>query len=252
MNTAIDRALAYPAYFVKVLNTYRFQVRNVLLRRRRAPIPSRMFSEKVSIIIPTLSKGNHAGHLASLRNLLAEYLPGQIHNNYEALVYCDGPNPMVEAMVRSLNDDRIRVYMTDETIGKWGHPQTRMGIVAATGTFFVRMNDDNKPYKNYLQTLIQGFDREVGVVYGRIIYKGEARIAHRNSLVHSFVIPGDLRGELRLRNIDCMNYMVRMDLAKRHAEDWRDIYAADWGFIEALLNSGVKAEFRDEIIGEKR
>jgi hypothetical protein len=126
-----------------------------------------------------------------------------------------------------------------------------MGIAAAAGNFFVRMNDDNKPYKNYLQTLINSFEEEDGLAYGRVVFKGEARRAHRASLVHSFVIPGDKIGELRLRNIDCMNYMIRMDIARQYVDSWDDGYGADWNFVEAMLKNGVKARFCDKIIGEK-
>lgn len=104
-------------------------------------------------------------------------------------------------MAMGLKDNRIKVFSTDNTIGKWGHPQTRMGIIAATGSFFVRMNDDNKPYKNYLKFLIDGFDYGIGIVYGRVIYKGEAIKVHYSSLAKSFVIPGDSNGTLREREI---------------------------------------------------
>jgi hypothetical protein len=73
---------------------------------------------KVSIVIPTLSKGTQASFLPKLMRLLSEYLPAQTHGDYEAIVYCDGLNPFVENMVRSLNDKRIRVFATDQTLAK--------------------------------------------------------------------------------------------------------------------------------------
>jgi hypothetical protein len=233
-----------------MLNTGRYLTRDVLLFYFQ-PRKQGVKNEKVSIIVPTLSKGKQADHLPKLKILLSEYLPNQSHKNYETLVFCDGPNQMVEEMVKSLNDNRIKVYSTDKTIGKWGHPQTRMGILAATGSFFVRMNDDNKPYKNYLQILANGFDQEIGIVYGRVIYKGDARRVYNSALVNSFLVPGDTEGALRFKNIDCMNYIVRMDLAKKFVNNWNDDFAADWFFIEALLKDGVKAKFIDNIVGEK-
>jgi glycosyltransferase involved in cell wall biosynthesis len=237
-------------YGVRVINTFAYQVRDIFLPNGKLK-KSGMNNGKVSIIIPTLSKDSQADHLLKLKQLLSEFLPNQKYNNYEALVYCDGPNPLVENMVSLLGDNRIKVYATDHTIGKWGHPQTRMGIDAATGVFFVRMNDDNKPYNNYLQTLVSSYDDGVGITYGRVVYKGEARKAHDRSLVHSFVIPGDRKGLLRRANIDCMNYMVKMELAKKYMDYWENSYGADWLFLEALLKNDIKAKFIDSIIGEK-
>jgi hypothetical protein len=247
---SLDKLVSILNNITKDFNTGRFQIRNVFLLCMK-PKPLKRLHGKVSIIIPTLSRGVQADHLSKLEVLLKEYLPKQTHENYEAIVYCDGPNKMVEDMVVSLKDRRIKVFSTDVTLGKWGHPQTRLGIQEAVGTFFVRMNDDNKPYNNYLQTLVNGFDGEGDIVYGRVVYKGEARMVHGSSLIGSFILPADRAGTLRFRNIDCMNYMVKMELAKSYVKHWDDRYAADWFFLEALLNNGVKAKFCDVIIGEK-
>ncbi len=249
---ALRRAYFYlqNRYIAKSLNTYRYRLENISSLYDNIHRPHKC-NEKVSIVIPTLSKNGQADHLLKLRKLLSDYLPNQRYDNYEAIVYCDGPNMMVKDMILSLNDSRVKFFHTDSTIGLWGHPQTRMGIVAGSGSFFVRMNDDNKPSKNYLETLISGFDHDIGIVYGRVVYKGEARNVHYTSLETSFIIPGDRNGTLREKNIDCMNYMVRMNLAKAYVKCWNDSYSADWFFIEALLRDGIKTRFRNVIIGEK-
>ncbi|MCX5713510.1 MAG: hypothetical protein NT033_01585, partial [Candidatus Omnitrophica bacterium] len=58
-------------------------------------------------------------------------------------------------------------------------------------------------------------------------------------------------GLLKLENIDCMNYMVRMNLAKKYVNYWSDDFIADFLFLEGLLKNGLMAKFIDEIIGEK-
>jgi hypothetical protein len=237
-------------YGNRIINTFKYRIRDIYLANSWRSISVKN-TVKVSIIIPTLSKDSQADHLPKLKKLLSKFLPKQTHTNYEVLVYCDGPNPLVENMVSLLGDNRIKVYHTDCTMGKWGHPQTRMGILAATGDYFVRMNDDNMPYPNYLQTLVNGHSEGVGITYGRVVYKGEARKAHDHSLLRSFVIPGDRKGLLRRANIDCMNYMVKMELAKKNADYWENSYGADWLFLEALLKNDIKAKFIDRIIGEK-
>jgi SAM-dependent methyltransferase len=208
-------------------------------------------NKKVSIIVPTLSKGLQADHLFKLKKLLSVYLPNQTHKNYEVIVYCDGPNDMVRRLVASLKDKRIKLYSTDNPLEKWGQPQTRLGVNLATGDFFVRVNDDNKPYRYYLQSLVSAFDCDTGIVYGRVIFKGAARKTHNLALCDSFVIPQDKTGELKYMNIDSFCYMVRMDLVKEHIESWDDTYTADWFFLAALLKNGVKYKFIDRIIGEK-
>ncbi|MBF0254040.1 MAG: glycosyltransferase [Candidatus Omnitrophica bacterium] len=217
------------------------------LNARRAKSSDQM----VSIVVPTLSRDSQADHLHKLRQLLSVYLPSQTHQNYEVIVWCDGPNPKVQEMISMLQDKRIRVFATDRLMAKWGHPQTRMGIEAAAGGYFVRMNDDNKPYAHYLSSLLGGFDHATGVVYGRVVFKGDARMAHDTSLVSSFVIPGDKDGALRRKNVDCMCYMTRMDLAKKYVSFFDDDYGADWNFLEAMLRGNEKIKFIDEIIGDK-
>lgn len=206
----------------------------------------------VSIVIPTLARGQHAGRLATLKALLAEHLPAQTHQNYEAIVYCDGHNDNVERMVAELDDARVHVYATDDTVeSSWGHPQTRLGIDAAQGDYFVRINDDNKPYPDYLRTLLQGFPGDTGISYARVIFKGDARRAYSCLLHGSFVIPRDHSGVLENGNIDCLCYMVRMDLTRRYRDYWGDMYAADWRFLEVMLAAGVKANYTNRLVADK-
>ena len=145
----------------------------------------------------------------------------------------------------------MRVLETPQTLGLWGHPQTRAGIELGTGKFFVRMNDDNKPYAHYLESLIGAFDEATGIVYARVLFKGDARYAYADFLQRSFLIPADPAGTLANGNIDCMCYAVRMDVAKQYAQSWGDMYAADWRFIQGMLAGGVRAKFVDTLVGEK-
>ncbi|HZP85517.1 MAG TPA: glycosyltransferase family A protein [Burkholderiales bacterium] len=222
-----------------------------LARRRRQNGAMQNEAAKVSIVIPTLCQGRHLSHLGTLWRLLHEYLPQQTHSNYEAMVYCDGPNSAVDDLVKRLDDSRVTILHTDVTTGLWGHPQTRAAIRLASGEFFVRMNDDNRPYPHYLRSLVDAFEPDVGLAYARVMFKGDARHAYADFLRDSFLIPGDGSGRLANGNIDCMCYAVRTHVAQRHVEAWSDAYAADWRFVETLLAHGVKTRFIDTLIGEK-
>lgn len=206
----------------------------------------------VSVLIPTLAKGAHAGRLATLKALLGQHLPAQSHPDYEAIVYCDGRNDDVVRMVDELADSRIRVYATADTDkSAWGHPQTRRGIDVARGEYFVRINDDNQPHPEYLRTLLQGFSEDAGISYARVVFRGEARKVYSYLLRGSYVIPRDRFGVLENGNIDCLCYMVRIEVARRYREYWGDVYAADWRFIEAMLADGVKANYVNRLIAAK-
>jgi hypothetical protein len=205
----------------------------------------------VSIVIPTLCADAQEERLESLGELLARYLPAQFHENYEAIVVCDGHNKHVEALVAEIADPRIRVESTERT-ARWGHPQTRRGIELARGELFLRLNDDNRPYRHYLASLVSGFNEGIDISYARVLVCNGAREAYGSVLPRSFILPNDVAATLRHANIDCMCYMVRSTLAKRHIADWPDAYAADWWFLDALLRAGARPRFVERIVGEKR
>jgi cellulose synthase/poly-beta-1,6-N-acetylglucosamine synthase-like glycosyltransferase len=241
-------------YAARSVNTWRLLAEDRMRALRRqsegAPRASRD-GPKVSIAIPTLCAGAHEGRLESLRTLLAQYLPRQSHENYEAIVICDGRNERVEALAARIADPRIRVETTERT-ARWGQPQTRRGIQLARGEFFLRLNDDNRPYRHYLASLLSGFEDSVDISYARVLFGGEARNAYGDVLPRSFILPNDDAATLRHGNVDCMCYMVRTSLAKRHVADWSDAHAADWWFLNALLRAGARPRFVERIVGEKR
>ncbi len=215
----------------------------------------------ISTIIPMVGEGDlNRRYFPSLQEMLRTYLPRQDHKKYEVLVYCDGPNDTVRQYIDGLGDKRIKYFALERQAGRWGNPQTREGIKAATGDFFVRMNCDNRPYSDYFSALLGGFYQapDVGVTYGRVVFKGVARREHEGAFTKpdnelwAFMLPKDRSGALRLMNIDCMNYMTRMDLAKRFVNEWDDTRDADWMFLEGLLKNETKTKFIDRLIGEKR
>jgi len=233
---------------------YFFRSRKKVILHNASPL--------ISVNIPTLAQGSQKDHLITLKRLLSEYLPQQTYPHYEAIVYCDGPNEEVNKMVGLLKDKRIKLYSSERTLSLIGHPQTREGIKRAEGDYLVRMNDDNNPFPLYLETLLGGFDEDVGVVYGRVVFKGAARRQHGNVFTNkfhrqipndlkAFILPRDHKHSVKHTNIDCMNYMVRMDLAKKLVDAWSDEFHADWLFLEALIKTGASMKFIDQLLGAK-
>lgn len=254
-----------------IFNTWRYEFKHwvqvpLFVYRRKSKVEVCQ-SRLVSVIIPAVGEGNlsnsqQAYYFSVLKKLLCKYLPNQTYKNYEAIVYCDGPNKKAEHFVNNLGDPRVKFQALEKETNLFGHPQTRQGVMVAKGDFFVRMNCDNRPYPEYLETLLNGFEEDIGVVYARVIFKGKARQFHKADFVKknfggipndfkAFLFPRDKYGILKCANIDCMNYIVKMDLAKKYVNFWNDKFEADWFFIEALLQGGVKFKFVDKLIGYK-
>ena len=222
-------------------------------RERFSRYPTVSPSALVSIVIPTLCAGAHAHRIHALNRLLRHDLPAQSHPNYEALVISDGPNPDVSNLVNDIGDSRVNYAATEARTGYWGHPATRLGLSMARGDYFVRMNDDNRPYPNFLAALLSGFRDDVDITYARVVFANEARRFWAPYFADrwTYILPSDQLAHLQSDNIDCMNVMVSMEVAKACAYAWSDAIDADWHFLEAALNSRAEYNFVDRLIGQK-
>lgn len=208
----------------------------------------------VSLIVPTLCKDQHAHRIVSLRELLQKYLPSQTYENYEVLVISDGPNAAVEDLVRKSDDPRLSYLSTVETSGFGGLPETSLGFNVCNGEFCLRMNDDNRPYPNYLAALLSGFVDDVDFVYARVVFSGEARQFWRSHFAGmiSYILPNDRAGTIHADNVDWMNFMFRTEVARKHREAMcRSIYG-DWAFVTELLARDTPGRFVDRLVGHKR
>lgn len=253
-----------------VLSTWRYELHqcakyDFLKEKTVGESRSSSLTKSVSIIIPIRGEDNTPRHLRQkelrdLKKLLCHYLPEQTHKNYEAIVYCDGPNKKVEQFINNLKDSRFKVYALKKQTGLWGNPQTQQGAFIAKGDYFVRMDCDNHPYHEYLNSLIAAFDDKVGIVYGRIVVKRKSRRYYRKFFIdkvggisnemEAFILPRDMQGAIKVTNIDFMNYMVRTELARKYVDAFCG-YAADYCFAERLLKEGIKFKFIDKLIGAK-
>ena len=248
-----------------VLREYRiFDLRlrsHRLLSQQCKWVSSENKSASVELIIPfpgadKVSHKKHRYYFQSLHHLVGRYLQRQTHRSFVATIYCDGENPAAQKLVKQFGDSRFR-YKSINAISNYGHTQTRLGILESEADFIVRMNCDNEPFPEYLEVLLSGFHADVDATYGRVIYKGPAAREHFTTFVdypnqlQSFLLPKDRYGSLEFRNIDCMNYMVRAEIAKSHASLWGDSFVSDWDFIREVSVGGKKAGFVDRIIGYK-
>lgn len=234
----------------------------LLARQSQWPPTDRFKSASVELIIPFPGEGRvsdqkHHYYFQSLKKLANIHLLKQSHQHFTATIYCDGENQTARNFVNQFADSRFRYKATDGKESNWGHAQTRAGILESDAEFIVRMNCDNEPFPEYLEVLLSGFLSSVAATYARVIYKGRAVREHLPTFLEypnelqSFLLPKDHRGTLEFRNIDCMNYMVRTETARQHAELWSRSFVSDWDFIRDVTDFGERAVFVDRIIGNK-
>jgi len=251
-------------FLSRELLIFRLRARSFHLLRSQVPWKSvgSQALGSVEIIIPFPARGRvspkkHNYYLRSLRKLITEHLPRQTYTNFRATIYCDGENPEALSLLEKIADHRFIYKSTDGQESGWGHVQTRWGILESEANFIARMNCDNEPFPEYLDALISGFADGIDAVYGRVIFAGPAAREHLPTFAEypnelgAFILPKDKSGALEFRNVDCMNYMVRSEAAKRHAAFWSESFVADWDFIKAIHEKESQIRFVDRIIGYK-
>jgi len=127
-------------------------------------------------------------------------------------------------------------------------------MAMARGDYFVRMNDDNRPYHDFLASPLSGFREDFEGSYARVVFANKARQFWAPYFADrwSYILPSDHLDHLHSDNIDCINVMVSMGAAKARTDTAdRIAIGADWRFLEAVLNGGAKCAFVDRLIGEK-
>ena len=109
----------------------------------------------VSIVVPTYERADH------LRSLVDAVL-GQVHAPpYEVIVVDDGSEDGTEAVAATIADRRVR-FLHQPNRGPG--PARNAGAAVAQGDWLVFIDDDDHPDRDWLATLAQGFDPDVGVV----------------------------------------------------------------------------------------
>jgi hypothetical protein len=252
MNTTMKLAQHWRRLIGTWVETTDYRARELFTKVHSRPrlVPNDVL---ITVVIPTLCKGAHAHRLHTLKALLTRYLAKQTYEKFEAIVVSDGINSKVESLVERIGDPRIRYSCTKETSGFGGLPETRLGLNIGSGSYFVRMNDDNKPFQDYLRVLLEGFNDDIEFVYARVIFSGEAREYWRDHFtgMSSYILPNDRHGAIHGDNVDWMNFMFRIDIARQHKDAMCRSMYGDWEFISELMRHGARGRFIDRLIGHK-
>lgn len=202
--------------------------------------------EKVFITIPTYKR------YEQLRTLLQDIVI-QTYRNIDVYICSDGPDDKVREIVDEFNSESndIKCFYNEleKQNGYWGHPARRhlLNIIEGEGSV-VFINDDNRIYPDYINKLVSLMDSTVDITYCLIKMNGWPECKS--------IIPGGLRfGEnhqnhISPDNIDAMNFMVRLSLAKKFIDCWNNKYEADFNFISNCNRAAIGVDSCVEVLGE--
>jgi glycosyltransferase involved in cell wall biosynthesis len=111
----------------------------------------------VSVIMPTYNRG------AAIRESLVSILR-QTWRDFEVLVVNDGGDEVVEAVIRQLDDPRIRYTRLEPNQGKAA--ARNAGIRAARGRYLAFLDDDDVYFPDHLESLV------------RVLAQGQYKVAY--------------------------------------------------------------------------
>ena len=153
--------------------------------------------------------------------------------NWKAIIWHDGPNPTMKAIVEAFGDERIQYMENEENKGSWGC-YNRIAALDMVDTEFV------------VQTTIQEYYLPVFVDY--IEQNKNNDLIYWPCIHHSFdyniLNPEPVRGRM-----DWSNFALKAHIARKVGINYPTAYMADGLFVEDVMKSNlVKKKIRIERI----
>lgn len=163
----------------------------------------------------------------ALRGLISAFLC-QTRQDWQMLVIHDGPNPeFIWHMQSYKSDRRIEWMQTEDHYADHGHSLRAIALnePKLNTEWLLWTNDDNYYVPTFLEWMLgAGEDHDLDLVMCDMLHD------HREYQV--------LPAKLKRGHIDVGAFIVRVELAKRIGFNHRD-YAADWHFLEELLEEDI-------------
>jgi hypothetical protein len=225
-------------------------------------------SFRYSIIVP-----HYDGSIDDKTFIRGMYcLLNQIEQNFEVLLYHDGPTSRSIPDVYKQFGDRCRLTITESRDNDWGHSNRDRGIKSAKGEYIVHFNPDNILYHDALfevSKLIDDTSLPMAKHNGKIIGSNNiiimpvymighfryglptlfgARIKPEDSPKkdHKMIFTGD---PCVFANIDCMQLIMKTELWLNYG-GWYDKRSFGDGFMYQEFVSDHGARYADKILGE--
>ena len=141
----------------------------------------------------------------------------QTVKNWKLWLIHDGPGE-----VDIPNDPRIKLIVTPERRGNWGHSYRSEYLQKVESKYVVITNSDNYHAPTYIEYLLNGFDDNTVGVYC-------------DKMLHSYVKWNVINCKLERGYIDCAGMMLNTSLAK--FVGWKNVeyHSADWLFFNDLI-----------------
>jgi len=147
----------------------------------------------------------------------------QKNPNWETLIYHDGPNPWLKAVVESFKDPRIQYREEEANSGSWGC-FNRIRAINSISTDFI------------VQCTLQEY--YVPVAVDHILKAGELNDFIYWPTIHHSADYNIIPGEPRVKHIDWSNFAMKTWIAKKVGIKQPTDYCADGLFVEDVMGSG--------------
>jgi GT2 family glycosyltransferase len=150
----------------------------------------------------------------------------QTWQNFEILVYHDGPSDITREAVMKMGDPRVKYFETEERLGGFGHHMRAMGIKEATGNYIGITNDDNYYAPVYLEAMLSS-----------LITSG-ADVSYCN-MIHSHQQWRPFDTFHQGGRIDAGGWIGRSEVIK--STEWHDLgFCGDGTYINDLVSKGTR------------
>lgn len=199
-------------------------------------------------------------------------LLNQEDQNFEVLIYHDGPISRPIPDLYKKFGDRCKLTITKKRDNDWGHSNRDKGIREATGEWIVHFNPDNIVYPNLLSEISKIIDTSDkypsfynsdgtkklpsdAIIIFPIHMIGHYKFGLANMAacrIHEhhhqrFILTGD---PCVFSNIDCMQVVMKKDLWLKHG-GWYDKRSfGDGVMYQKIVSEENGAKYCDKILGE--
>lgn len=151
--------------------------------------------------------------------------------NWKAIIWHDGPNPTMKAIVEAFGDERIQYMENEENKGSWGC-YNRIAALDMVDTEFV-VQTTIQEY--YLPTFVDYIEQNKNndLIYWPCIH---------HSFDYNIINAEPVRGRM-----DWSNFALKTHIARKVGINYPTAYMADGLFIEDVMKSNlVKKKIRVE------
>lgn len=151
----------------------------------------------------------------------------QTWQNFELLIYHDGPSERTRKVIFEYTDDpRIKYFETEERLNCFGHNMRGIGMQAATGDYIGLTNDDNYYAPVYLEAMLYQLQQH------------DTDVAYCN-MIHSHLGWRPLQTRPVVGGIDAGGWVGKSNIIK--ATPWRDMgFCGDGTFVTDLVANGAR------------